>query len=87
MVYNKLMISPTAIMLDNINLSKRETRAMIKAGGLDCLTLGVLSLMESAGAGDMKAADLVINRIDGLITDRVEIKPIIVEVVNYGSDD
>lgn len=78
------MISPTVIMLDHINLSKRETREMIKNGGLNCLTLGVLSLMEAAGGGDMKAVDLVINRIDGLISDRVAIKPIIVEVIDYG---
>ena len=81
------MISPTAIMLDHINLSKRDTRAMIKAGGLDCLTRGVLSLMESAGGGDMKAVDLVINRIDGLISDRVAVRPIIIEVMDYGDDN
>jgi hypothetical protein len=79
------MSSPTEIMLDHINLSKKETREMIKAGGLNCLTLGVLSLMEAAGSGDMKAVDLVINRIDGLISDRLTIKPIIVEVMDYGS--
>ena len=84
MSYNENMISPTAIMLDHINLSKRDTRAMIKDGGLDCLTRGVLGLMESAGGGDMKAVDLVIDRIDGLISDRVAVRPIVVEVVDYG---
>lgn len=87
MVYNQNMISPTAIMLDHINLSKRDTRAMIKNGGLDCLTKGVLCLMESAGGGDMKAVDIVINRIDGLISDRVAIKPIVVEVIDYGKNE
>jgi hypothetical protein len=79
-------ISPTAIMLDHINMDKRETREMIKAGGLNCITLAVLGLMEKAGGGDMKAVDLVINRIDGLISDRVAIKPIIVEIMDYSDD-
>lgn len=78
------MTSPTEILFNNINTSKRETRQMIKNGGLTCLELGVLSLMESAGSGDMKAVDIVINRIDGLISDKMAIKPIIVEVMDYG---
>ena len=78
------MTSPTEIMLDHINISKRETAEMIEAGGLSTLTRGVLGLMESAGGGDIKAVDIVINRIDGLISDRVAIKPIIVEVIDYG---
>jgi len=78
------MTSPTEIMLDHINLSKRETRQMIKDGGLTCLQRGVLGLMQTAGGGDIKAVDIVVNRIDGLISDRVAIKPIVVEVVDYG---
>lgn len=78
--------SPTAILMDHINLSKRETRKMIEKGGLNALTKGILSLMESAGGGDMKAVDIVINRIDGLLTDTVAIKPIVVEVIDYGSN-
>ena len=78
------MSSPTEIMLDHINLSKRDTHEMIQAGGLTCLTRGVLGLMEAAAGGDIKAVDIVINRIDGLISDRVAVKPIIVEVMDYG---
>lgn len=86
MMYTKnTMLSPTTIMLDHINLSKRETRQMIKEGGLDCITKGVLCLMESAGGGDMKAVDIVINRIDGLMGDKIAVKPIIVEVIDYGT--
>jgi hypothetical protein len=81
------MTSPTEVMLDHINLSKRETREMIKNGGLTCLTRGVLGLMTAAGGGDIKAVDIVINRVDGLISDRVSIKPIIVEVVDYGENN
>jgi len=81
------MISPTVIMLDHINMSKRATRQMIKDGGLDSITKGVLSLMESAGAGDMKAVDIVINRIDGLLSEKVAVKPIIVEVIDYSTED
>ena len=80
------MISPTGIMLDNINLTKRETRDLLDGDTLDCLTRGVLSLMESAGSGDMKAVDIVVNRIDGLISDKVSIKPVIVEVIDYGNN-
>jgi len=78
--------SPTAILMDYINLSKRETRTMIKNGGLNTITKGVLSLMESAGGGDMKAVDIVINRIDGLLTESVSVKPVIVEVIDYGTN-
>lgn len=87
MVYNNNMqtISPTAIMLDHINMSKRETRRMLHSGGLNSITKGVLSLMETAGAGDMKAVDLVVNRIDGLLSEKVAVKPIIVEVIDYGT--
>jgi len=79
-------ISPTGIMIDHINLSKRETRAMLEKGGLNCITKGILSVMESAGAGDMKMADIVINRLDGLLSDKVTMKPIIVEVIDYGTE-
>jgi len=81
------MISPTETMLDYINLSKEDTSNMIKRGGLTCLERAVLGLMESAGSGDMKAVDIVINRVDGLISDKVAVKPIIVEVVDYGDEN
>lgn len=81
------MISPTSILIDHINLTKRETRAMIEHGGLDCITRGVLGLMETAGGGDMKAVDIVVNRIDGLLSDRVAVKPVVVEIVDYGSNN
>lgn len=87
MEYNNNMISPTEILINHVSLTKRETRDMIKNGGLDCLTRGVLGLMESAGSGDMKAVDIVVNRIDGLISDRVAVKPVVVEVVDYGDSD
>lgn len=79
-------MSPTNILQDNINLSKKETRKMIESGGLDCLTKGVFGLMEAGGRGDMKAVDIIVNRLDGLITDKMMVKPIIVEVVDYAND-
>ena len=78
------MISPTTILQDHINLSKRETRELVEAGGLDCLTRGVFGLMEAAGDGNMKAVYIVVNRIDGLLSDRIAIKPVIVEIIDYG---
>lgn len=79
-------MSPTNILQDNINLSKRETRKMIESGGLDCITKGVFGLMEAGGKGDMKAVDIIINRLDGLMSERMMVKPIIVEVVDYGDN-
>jgi len=77
-------ISPTGILIDHINTSKRETRRMLHEDKLNCITKGVLSIMESAGAGDMKMVDIVVNRIDGLLSEKVTVKPIIVEVIDYG---
>jgi hypothetical protein len=81
------MISPTVILQDHINLTKRDTREMINNGGLDCVTRGVLGLMESAGSGDMKAVDLVINRLDGLLSEKVAVRPVVVEIIDYGTSD
>lgn len=78
------MISPTEIMLDCINLSKGDTEKIIKDGGLNCLERAVFGLMQTAGNGDMKAVDIIINRVDGLISDKVVVKPIVVEVIDYG---
>jgi len=83
MMYNKTMISPTSIAQDHIDLTKRETRELIEAGGLDCLTRGVLGLLESASDGDMKLIDLVINRLDGILTEKVDMKPTVVEIMDY----
>lgn len=80
------MISPTEIMQEHIDLTRRETREMIENGGLDCITRGVFGLLESASDGDMKLIDLVINRLDGLLSEKVEVKPIVVEVVDYSDD-
>lgn len=81
------MISPTIILQDHIDLTKRETRDLIEAGGLDCLTRGVFGLLESASDGDMKLIDLVINRLDGLLSEKVAVKPVIVEIIDYGDND
>jgi hypothetical protein len=80
-------MSPTEIMQNHIDLTKRETRELIEKGGLDCLTRGVLGLVESAGDGDMKLIDLVVNRLDGLLSEKVSIKPVIVEVIDYGDNN
>lgn len=80
-----LEISPTAVLMDHINLSKSETRKMLQQGGLNTITKGILSLMESAGGGDMKAVDIIVNRLDGLLTETVTVKPIVVEVIDYGT--
>jgi hypothetical protein len=79
-------LSPTAVLMDHINLSKSETRKMLADGGLNTITKGILSLMESAGGGDMKAVDIIVNRLDGLLTETVSVKPIIVEVIDYGTN-
>ena len=86
MMYTNNMeeISPTVILQDHINMSKRETREMIEAGGLDCITRGVFGLLETAGDGNMKAVDIVINRVDGLLSDTVALKPVVVEIIDYG---
>lgn len=52
-------------------------------GKLTALERAVLSMMVNVDKGDMATIEWIIDRVDGLMVETTEVKPIVVEVIDY----